>query len=302
MNVDFFTSFTYSWAQAGIVDVLDDSQYKLGWSFIGATPPTVEQFNAVHQLADKKLAWLYQNVKAVTDNAGVTLGPTVYTGLLTAIQRAAAHGRRAFTENGTFVVPATITKIRVSGCGGGGGGGGGGGSTTSTTGVAGGGGGAGMFAIDQEITVTPGQTLTIQIGGAGLGGTAGTTAVRAGDGTNGGASSVVGFVTLTGGSGGKGGASSASAGLSEGGAGFPAGGRAAPHSASPLIYSLGGMGAGGPFGGAGAAGASSAGDPSAGNNAYGHGVGGGGGGAQVTANGNGTAGGNGAPGLIILEW
>lgn len=213
-----------------------------------------------------------------------------------------SKGAMKFLANGSFTVPAGITRVWVSGCGGGGGGGGGGASTSTTTGVAGGGGGSGDFVIDHEIAVTPGQTLTIQVGGAGLGGGAGTGSVKAGDGTSGGTSSVAGLIALPGGGGGKGGASSVSAGLSEGGSGFPAGGRAAPHSASPLVYSLGGMGASGPFGGAGAAGSSSAGAPSSGSQSYGHGVGGGGGGAQVTANGNGTAGGNGSPGLIVLEW
>lgn len=51
-------AFGYKWAENGTVDPMDDSQYKLGWAFIGATPPSVEQFNKVLQILDEKANYL----------------------------------------------------------------------------------------------------------------------------------------------------------------------------------------------------------------------------------------------------
>ncbi len=211
-------------------------------------------------------------------------------------------GTLKFIENGTFTVPQGIGIVYLTGCGAGGGGGGGGGSSSTTVGVAGGGGGAGRFTLKQPVSVTAGQVLSVVVGGAGLGGVSGTPSVKGGDGLNGGASSFAG-VTLQGGSGGKGGTSSVGSGMSDGGVGYPNGGKAAPHSYSPLVYSLGGAGSSCPYGGGGAGGASSSGAPSAGGSGYGYGAGGGGGGGMIAVpSGNGTAGGNGSPGLVMLEW
>lgn len=74
-TVNIIPAFTYKWAQTGTVEAIDDAQYKAGWSFIGATPPSVEQFNKVHQVQDEKSNWLYQQMLAVFTAAGET--PTV---------------------------------------------------------------------------------------------------------------------------------------------------------------------------------------------------------------------------------
>lgn len=74
-TVNIIPAFTYKWAQTGTVEAIDDAQYKAGWSFIGATPPSVEQFNKVHQVQDEKSNWLYQQLLAVMTAAGET--PTV---------------------------------------------------------------------------------------------------------------------------------------------------------------------------------------------------------------------------------
>ena len=70
--VDILAAFSYKWAQDGTASALDDAQYKVGWSFIGATPPSVEQFNKVHQVADEKSNWLYGNMAAVFTAAGIS--------------------------------------------------------------------------------------------------------------------------------------------------------------------------------------------------------------------------------------
>ena len=91
----------------------------------------------------------------------------------------------------SFIVPPKIETIYVSAVGGGAGGAGGGGacnysSTIKNGGAGGGGGGRGTQVINQEITVTPGETLTIIVGEKGLGGTAGVTGTDANYAKNGG--------------------------------------------------------------------------------------------------------------------
>lgn len=92
-------------------------------------------------------------------------------------------GFEKYTQVGqySFIIPPRIETIYVSAVGGGAGGAGGGGacnysSTIKNAGAGGGGGGRGTQVINQEITVTPGETLTIIVGEKGLGGPAGVTA------------------------------------------------------------------------------------------------------------------------------
>lgn len=80
-TVDFFSAFEYEWAETGSVFDWDDAQYKLGWATVGSTPPTVEQFNRVLQVADEKSNWLYGQLKTVADAKSVTLSAGSLTGL-----------------------------------------------------------------------------------------------------------------------------------------------------------------------------------------------------------------------------
>lgn len=120
---------------------------------------------------------------------------------------------RKFTIPGeyTFKVPIGVTSILVSAIGAGGGGGGGGGydSGNVAAGSGGGGGGRGEYIIDQAITVTPGETLTVIVGGAGTAGNAGTNGSYGGNGgpgANGGDTilkrGTTALVTMAGGTGG----------------------------------------------------------------------------------------------------
>ncbi|WP_368641780.1 hypothetical protein ABRZ08_13245 [Castellaniella ginsengisoli] len=72
-NVDFFSAFEYAWGENGAIDTWIDTQYKLGWASIGSVPPSVEQFNAVHHIADLKANWLYGQLKTAATAKGVTL-------------------------------------------------------------------------------------------------------------------------------------------------------------------------------------------------------------------------------------
>lgn len=70
--------------------------------------------------------------------------------------------KETYTVNGTYKVPISVSQIIVSGCAGGAGG------SSAMTGA---GGGGGESVMQKEIAVTPGDTLTIEIGAGGAGAT-----------------------------------------------------------------------------------------------------------------------------------
>lgn len=210
--------------------------------------------------------------------------------------------KSVFTANGTFTVPANVTKIWVSAAAGGGGGGGGGGAAGTSAGSGGGGGGAGQSIQKSAVTVTPADSISITVGAAGAGGTV---SGSGGDGTAGsaGGNTIIGAITtLTGGAGGEPGLNS-SAGGGFGGVGYPAGSDGQDVNSGTQGTGSGGPGASSPFGGGGGLGRSGNGGGHLGYDAFGYGSGGGGGGGSVAAGtGNGGNGGNGAPGIVIIEW
>lgn len=150
----------------------------------------------------------------------------------------AAATTTTFTAGTTWVVPSGVSSITVKAWGGGGGGGGNGGS-----GQSGGAGGGGGYATS-IIAVTPGESLTIDVGGGGGGATAGCLA-NTGRGTGG---------TGTTGPGGDGGNPSAVGCSGPGGGG--GGGSFVKRGSTILIAAGGGGGGGGTesSGGAGAGG------------------------------------------------
>lgn len=79
----------------------------------------------------------------------------------------AFNGIQDFPASGTWTVPAGIRKAYVRAWGGGGGGGGS--YSTFFTTRCGGGGGGGAYA-ESVVTLTPGETLAIDVGGGGAGG------------------------------------------------------------------------------------------------------------------------------------
>jgi hypothetical protein len=115
-----------------------------------------------------------------------------------------AVGQQLFTSSGTFTVPTGVTSIAVVCVGAGGGGGGSDGDDET-----GGGGGGGALAYVNNITTTPGESLTVTVGTAGGGGAAG------GNGSAGGNTSLdrsgTTLCQANGGSGGLGGRSSSNA-------------------------------------------------------------------------------------------
>lgn len=238
--------------------------------------------------------------------------PKLVTQILSALTKSALSVTRQqrYIASGAFTVPDGVTTIYLSGCAAGGGGASG---ATNNGGqsslVGGGGGGAGQSIIKQAYSVTPGQVISITIGSGGNG----AQAPASGGGYNGNAggnTTVSGLVTLIGGTGGYAGGivtnNSAGGGGAGGygGEGYPAGSSGADGN----YAGNGGSGASSMFGGGGGGSRAIKSNPTdthlLGQPAYGYGSGGGGSGGAYGANVAlvSYAAGNGAPGLIIVEW
>jgi hypothetical protein len=102
---------------------------------------------------------------SITNGAGsITIASTVTSG--------GVNGQ-VFTGNGTFTIPANVTRLKVTVVGGGGGGGAFYNSGCSTS--MGGGGGGGGAAIKWLSGLTPGSTLSVTVGAGGSGGSSGNT-------------------------------------------------------------------------------------------------------------------------------
>ena len=204
-----------------------------------------------------------------------------------------------FTANGTFTVPAGITKIKVCVYGGGAGGG----PKTIGPNYGGGGGGAGGYA-EGIYTVIPLSNYTVIVGSGGNGGSGGAL------GTNGGTSSfgtlinasggLAGTSRILGGFGGFGSGGYLNTSLGSGGSGS-VGGNAGSNG-------TGGGGSGGGFesfagggGGGGFGGGNGGSNITPGTNALAN-TGGGGGGAPGGGADPGVNGGNGAAGKVIVFW
>lgn len=179
---------------AVIAGAISESQVDttLGWNYVGQSfnedstwgTGGGRRYDISHGIAHANLS---------LTSTGTT---TEETSHLAASFVAAIQGQQAFTTSGAhdFVVPTGVTSISAVVVGGGGGGGG-----TNPTVTRGAGGGGGL-AYSNSVAVTPGETLSIQVGVGGAGGASGS------DGTAGGASYVargaVVLIRATGGGGG----------------------------------------------------------------------------------------------------
>ena len=213
--------------------------------------------------------------------------------------------------NGSFVVPAGVRKLFISGCGGGGGGGGGA-ADPNFHGGGGGGGGAG-FMFRRAYAVAPGQALSIVIGAGGNGGAGGSGNGSGTAGANGGTTTIAEIGVVLGGGnagggtrldlwgnlGGPGAGGSGGSGDMTGSSGAGGIGNLSPGSAATMPY--GGSGGGGFFGQGGVVTGWSwagAGSPST---SYGGG-GAGGQASNIVAGGSGGIGGKGGNGILVIEW
>ncbi len=293
-------AFGIKWAQDGTVEAIDEAQWRAGWSFIGSTPPSVEQFNKVHQVQDEKTNYLYAQMAAIFTAAGETPSAGDLTSLRDAIALLYGGGRligtRVITATSVYTPTAGTSKIRVRMCGSGSSGNG-----TPATGAglmtACSGGGAGSYAEAIYTTGFSGVTVTVPAGGVGVANGVGT----------GSAASFGALLTCPGGGSGgikQIGTSTVAAQSDQGGGGtLPTG--------SGIIYAVRGQNgfpgvlygtAGESFGGGGGSGPMGTG---AGNTtsvgAAASGYGAGGSGATSRAGDPARAGGNGSPAICIIE-
>ena len=218
------------------------------------------------------------------------------------------HGNQVFTSSGTFTVPTGISIIWVSILGGGGGGGAGDQTIGGDNFGAGGGGSSGYLHKFPLYGVSGSYAVTI--GGGGAGGSGACNGAYGGpswtgcDGGAGGTSSFGSLLSVTGGGGGQGGNGANQGG---GGAGGGAGSSYTPSRAAAMATSgsAGGGRGGDNTGVSGAGGSSIFGNGGSSTNGYnqsggtgGYGAGGGGG----APTNNGSIGGAGGQGIVVVEY
>lgn len=178
---DDFNKIFGSTATGGITPI-NDVNYAKGWEFVGANPPTKNDFTYLQYVGDVKSQWLYNN------NYGRLLGaPKVYT------------------ASGSYTPAANVKAIIVEMVGGGGGGGAA--SSSANYNAAGGGGGGGGYS-KKYITITSTSPIAFTVGQGGSG-----AVYPAISGQNGGSTTFGSGFTATGGGGGNTAASNASSSL-----------------------------------------------------------------------------------------
>ena len=212
-------------------------------------------------------------------------------------------GFATFTTSGNFTVPAGVTELCISAVAGGGGGGSGGGGDSSFFGGGGGSGGAGESIVKRKFAVTPGTVINITIGSGGIGSIAST---ATGSAPTAGGNTVIGsLITLHGGQPGINAGNGQNTAPGGGyGQGFPTGSYGGDGSLNTGSGN-GAPGASSPFGGGGGGGRAGTDQGTDESSGSGYGSGGGSGGgkygtAPITARGG--SGGNGAPGIVMIEW
>lgn len=212
-------------------------------------------------------------------------------------------GFATLTTSGSFTVPAGVTELCISAVAGGGGGGSGGGGDSSFFGGGGGSGGAGESIVKRKFAVTPGTVINITIGSGGIGSIAST---ATGSVPTAGGDTVIGdLIRLHGGQPGVNAGNGQNTAPGGGyGQGFPTGSYGGDGNLN-VGSGNGAPGASSPFGGGGGAGRAGTDQGTDGTAGSGYGSGGGSGGgkygtAPLTARGG--NGGNGAPGIVMIEW
>jgi hypothetical protein len=215
-TVNILPAFTYKWAQdtAG-VEALEDTQWRAGWQFIGNVPPSVEQFNKVHQVQDEKANYLYAQMAAVFTKAGIAPAAGTSTTLRDAIaagsvgrlvrvlrytrvagvQNVSTNGGANTTTGAASYVPSANLKFAISEMCGGGGGGAGAVNPAAGQVALGAGGAGGGYCMGYFLPAAIGASQTVVAGAAGIGG-AGV------NGTTGGTSSLGALMSAGGGGGG----------------------------------------------------------------------------------------------------
>lgn len=181
-----FSKIFGSTATGGLTPI-GDVNYAKGWEFVGSNPPTKNDFSYLQNLSDLKSQWLYSNKLQRTDPFGdIKADGAVQTalenlGLVTNGNVGRLINIQRFTSSGTYTPTPGTKSIIVKAIGGGGAGGG---AIATSTGVsAGSGGSSGSYAEARYTTGFNSVPVTIGLGGTsvvgGKGGDGGTTSFGA---------------------------------------------------------------------------------------------------------------------------
>lgn len=101
------------WAKNGDITDMSQTDYEIGWSHLGDDTPTVEDFNLVQQLADRKDQWLFGQIYEVLKANGIEPTEQNAQALLTSLQKMLLNvSNRAIPEAIT-----ELTKNTTSGLG-----------------------------------------------------------------------------------------------------------------------------------------------------------------------------------------
>lgn len=290
------------------VNLLTDSEYqnsdyRKGGAVSGIAPSNIH--NKLYLQTSLMSAALAQVIadtgQTVSDGSKDTL-----VAQLKALLGGTNYGSIRYETPGTFqwTVPSNCNQVVLNGCGGGGGGNG-------NYGLPGGG---AECIMNVKRTVTPGEVLTIVVGTGGAGAAGSATVagsiIAGGNGANTTITGSFGVITIAGGKGGLSNYSSNSK-LDPGAAGGPGGGRGgfpASYSTDNRYIRAGGKGGDTLFGSGGQGGlypdaaSASYGTKVNGEKGIGFGSGGGGGGHIFDSSTVSTGGGDGAGGMVMIEW
>lgn len=99
-------AFSITWAEDGTVEAIDEAQWKAGWAYIGTIPPSVEQFNKVHQIHDQKSNWLYGRVGSLRGANVITTSQALGAELLGSQLVLGASGAAT-----SFALPSTVDLL-----------------------------------------------------------------------------------------------------------------------------------------------------------------------------------------------
>ena len=195
----------YGSTATGGLTPISDVNYAKGWEFVGANPPTKNDFSYLQNLSDIKSQWLYGNKLQRSDPFGDIKadGNTAIATALNNLGLGNGHGRfstvKRINTSGNYTWPSDVYAIEVIITGGGGGGGGCNAINTSQTYMgAGGGGGGTVFGVfsSADSGFGPG-TYPVTVGLGGNGG------YGAAAGSNGGDTTAFGMTAQGGKGGGK---------------------------------------------------------------------------------------------------
>lgn len=315
-----FSKIYGSTATGGLTPI-SDVNYAKGWEFVGANPPTKNDFSYLQNLSDLKSQWLYSNkLQRTNPFSDIKNDGTVNTALTNLGLGYLSSGhifltKRVITSTGKVAKTSGAKWALIRAWSGGGGGGGAGRTVTAGNASQGWAGQSGTY-IEIWLNV---EALTEYDCTIGLGGKGGAVSMtNAGNpGSDGGATSITGILSCPGGKGGQQGilGTTNNTGIAVVGTELPTatvgtildrsvadiGAPGAQVGTGPN-QSLGSRGGSAP-GGIGSVGGQAGRQISDGNGTGGNGNGyaaGGGGGASIT-NSDGFAGGNGTNGVIFIE-